>query len=108
MGLDFLVPIFGILIVLVPVTGITAILTLRLGGKPFIETLAREFKGLGNEQGTDLHLSVVELAEQVESLKDEIRELRAAQAFDRRLLEAGREPSRMSPRDDRAAAEAEG
>ena len=35
MGLDVLVPIFGILVVLVPVTGLTAVFTLRLGGKPF-------------------------------------------------------------------------
>jgi hypothetical protein len=90
MGLDFLVPIFGILIVLVPVTGLTAVLTLRYGGKPFIETFAREFKGLGSAQGTELHVAVAELAEQVESLNAEIRELRAAQAFDAKLLESGR------------------
>ena len=93
MGLDFLVPIFGILIVLVPVTGLTAVLTLRLGGKPFIETLAREFKGLGGSEGTELQLTVLELTEQVEALRGEIRELKAAQAFDRRLLGQGDEPA---------------
>ena len=41
MGVEVLVPIFGILVLLVPITGLTAILTLRFGGKPFIETLAR-------------------------------------------------------------------
>lgn len=83
MGLDFLVPIFGILVILVPITGLTAVLTLRLGGKPFIETLARELKGA---KSTELELRVTELTEQVESLTEEVRELRSAQAFDRKLL----------------------
>ncbi len=91
MGLDFLVPIFGILVVLVPITGLTAVLTLRLGGKPFVETLARELKGFGGEDGTRLHLKVDELTDQVETLQAEIHELRAAQAFDHRLLERGTE-----------------
>lgn len=87
MGLDFLVPIFGILVVLVPITGLTAVFTLRLGGKPFIETLAREMRGVGEGRGTELHLQIAELAEQVESLGAEVRELRSAQAFDQKLLE---------------------
>ena len=83
MGLEFLVPIFGILIVLVPVTGATAILTLRLGGKPFVETLAKELKG-----GRDIELEtrIAELTEQVESLTAEVRELRSARSFDEKLL----------------------
>jgi hypothetical protein len=83
MGLDFLVPIFGILLLLVPITGITAVLTLRLGGKPFVETLARELKGA---KSTELELRVNELTEQVDALTDEVRELRSAQSFDRKLL----------------------
>ena len=88
MGLDFLVPIFGILVVLVPVTGITAVLTLRLGGKPFVETLARELKGFGDGRGSELELRVRELTEQVESLTLEVHELRSAQSFDQKLLES--------------------
>lgn len=91
MGLDFLVPIFGILVILVPITGLTAVLTLRLGGKPFVETLARELKGT---KSTELELRVAELTEQVESLTEEVRELRSAQSFDRKLL-----GSRESPED---------
>jgi len=87
MGLDFLVPIFGILVVLVPVTGLTAVLTLRLGGKPFVETLARELNGFGGADGNALQLTVAELSEQVDALNSEVQELRAAQAFDRKLLE---------------------
>ena len=88
MGLDFLVPIFGIMVVLVPITGLTAVLTLRLGGKPFVETLARELRGAGGEGGTELHLKIADLTEQVDALTSEVRELRSAQAFDQRLLES--------------------
>ena len=96
MGLDFLVPIFGILVVLVPITGLTAVLTLRLGGKPFIETLARELKGVGDGRGSDLELNVRHLTDQVEALTSEVRELRAAQAFDQKLLESKEpEPSAL-------------
>ena len=91
MGLDFLVPIFGILIVLVPVIGLTTVLTLRLGGKPFIETLAREFRGLNDPGSTRLELQVSDLSEQVERLTAEVHRLRSAQEFDHRLLES-REP----------------
>ena len=88
MGLDFLVPIFGIMIVLVPVTGLTAILTLRLGGKPFIETLAREMRGVGSGGGQAMEIRMAELTDQVEALTTEVQALRAAQAFDNRLIEA--------------------
>lgn len=85
MGLDFLVPIFGILLVLVPVTGLTAVLTLRLGGKPFVETLAREFNsGRGS---SEIEVRLMELTDQVEALGAEVRELRAVRSFDQKLLE---------------------
>lgn len=90
MGLDFLVPIFGILLVLVPVTGLTAVFTLRLGGKPFIETLARELKGAGLQQ-PETERRIRQLSEQVEQLTSEVEELREAQRFDERLLRRGSE-----------------
>ncbi len=90
MGLDFLVPIFGILVVLVPVIGVTTVFTLRLGGKPFVETLARELRGTGGIGTTELQLRVQDLSEQVEALTAEVSQLRSGQAFDQRLL-AGRE-----------------
>lgn len=93
MGLDFLVPIFGILVVLVPITGLTAVLTLRLGGKPFVETLARELKGQGGSD-TELARRVELLAEQVESLTSEVRELRSLRAFDQELLGTNEPTSR--------------
>jgi hypothetical protein len=88
MGLDFLVPLFGILIVLVPVLGLTTVLTLRLGGKPFVETLARELRGAGGNESTELRMQVAELTEQVEVLTAAVHQLRAAQSFDERLLKA--------------------
>ena len=86
--MNFLVPIFGILVVLVPVTGLTAILTLRLGGKPFIETLARELGSGRDAGGTALDIKVADLTEQLDALTTEVNELRAAQSFDQRLLES--------------------
>lgn len=97
MGLDFLVPIFGIMIVLVPVTGLTAVLTLRLGGKPFIETLAREMRGLSGGSGQAVHLQIAELSDQVEALTTEVRELRAAQAFDESLIESASRLAQPGP-----------
>lgn len=88
MGLDFLVPIFGILVVLVPITGLTAVFTLRLGGKPFIETLARELRGVGDGRGSEMELRLRDLTEQVEALTTEVHQLRSERAFDQKLLEA--------------------
>jgi hypothetical protein len=92
MGLDFLVPIFGILVVLVPVIGLTTVFTLRLGGKPFVETLARELRGLNGPDAGRLRDRVDDLTEQVEALTQEVRRLGAAQSFDEKLL-ASREPA---------------
>jgi len=97
--LDFLVPVFGILLVLVPVTGLTAVFTLRYGGRPFIETLARELRGAGALQEGEAQRRVAELTEQVEALTHEVEQLREARSFDERLLEprgAGREAGRGS------------
>jgi len=33
---------FGVMIVLAPIVGITTTLTIRLGGKPLVETLTKE------------------------------------------------------------------
>ena len=88
MGLDFLVPIFGIKLVLGPVTGLTAVFTLRYGGKPFAETLAREMRGSGALPVPEASKKIEELSEQVEILTAEVERLREAQQFDERLLGA--------------------
>ena len=52
MDLTMLIPIFGILLVMIPVAGLTFALTLRLAVRPFVETLAKEMKGSGHVSGT--------------------------------------------------------
>jgi len=86
MGLDFLVPIFGILIVLVPVIGITTVLTLRFGLKPFLETLAKDLRGTSYDPAAGSNMQVADLSEQIEVLTAEVRRLKEAQEFDSRLL----------------------
>lgn len=87
MGLDFLVPIFGILIVLVPVTGLTVVLAAKFATKPIVDALSQLRGGQGYAQPGELQLQVQDLSEQVEMLAGELHRLREAQAFDRKLLE---------------------
>ncbi len=87
-GFEVLIPIFGILLVLVPVTGLTFVLTLRLGGKPFVEALARELRASGYAGSPDRDVRLIELTEQVEALTAEVGRLREAQEFDQRLVGA--------------------
>ena len=86
MGLDFLVPIFGILIVLVPVIGLTTVLTLRFGIKPFLETLAKELRGTNYDANAGSNVQIADLSEQIELLAGEVRRLKEAQEFDSTLL----------------------
>ena len=83
MDLRMLIPIFGILLVMIPVAGLTFGLTLRLAVKPFVETLARALRESGHS--VDPH-QIAELREEIESLTQEVRSLRAAQDFDRKLV----------------------
>jgi hypothetical protein len=79
MGLEVMIPIFGILLVMIPVTGFTV--------SQVAKTLARVRRESGEGEGAGrLAERVAELQEEVESLSAEVRELRAAQEFDRRLL----------------------
>jgi hypothetical protein len=87
MGLDFLVPIFGILIVLVPVTGITVVLTAKFATRPIVEALTQLRSGQGYGTPGELQIQIQDLAEQVEGLTVELRGIRDAQAFDRKLLQ---------------------
>ena len=91
MGLEFLIPIFGILIVLVPVTGLTVILTARFATRPIVEALV-QLRGQGVSgpvQAAQLQLQVEDLTETVEALSAEVLRLREAQDFDRKLLREG-------------------
>lgn len=87
MDLRMLIPIFGILLVMIPVAGLTFGLTLRLAVKPFVETLARALRDSGHTQdGAHLSDQVLLLREEVETLTQEVRNLKSVQDFDRKLL----------------------
>ena len=86
MGLDFLVPIFGILVVLVPVTGLTIVLTAKFATKPIVEALGHRRGEQGYASPGELQIQVQDLSEQVQDLTGEILRLKEAQSFDNRLL----------------------
>jgi hypothetical protein len=78
--LEFLIPIFGILLVMIPVTGVTVSLVARSLAKARRDSLE------GDQEG-HLAARVAQLQDEVEALSTEVRELKAAQEFDRKLLE---------------------
>jgi hypothetical protein len=87
MDIEVLIPLFGILIPLVPVVGLTTVLTIRFGGKPLIETLAKEMRGSGMMGSAETDARIADLSEQVELLASEVHRLREAQAFDQKLID---------------------
>ena len=87
MDLTMLIPIFGILLVMIPVAGLTFALTLRLAVKPLVETLAKALRESGQGAGTQqLSAQMLTLQEDLETLTHEVRELRSARDFDHKLL----------------------
>jgi len=87
MGLEFLVPVFGILIVLVPITGLTVVFTSKYATKSVVEVLTQLRRGESASATTaGLEARVHDLTEQVEVLSEEVRRLQAAQDFDRQLM----------------------
>jgi hypothetical protein len=92
MNFEFLIPIFGILIVLVPVTGLTVVLTAKFATKPIVQAITELRGGQGYAAPSEMQLQIQDLSESVEALTAEVQRLREAQAFDRKLLQdrAGR------------------
>jgi len=83
-GFEVLIPLFGITLVMIPVAGVTVSLVAR--------TLARIRRDAGEVEGSGrLAAQVVALQEEVESLVAEVKELKSAQDFDRKLLGHGPE-----------------
>jgi hypothetical protein len=86
MGVEVLIPIMGILLVMIPVAGLTLGLTLRFAVRPMVETLANALQQARSPGGDQLGPQIALLQEEVESLSREVRELRSVQEFDRKLL----------------------
>ena len=77
--MEWLIPIFGIMLVMIPVAGLTVGLVAK--------TLAKVRRDSIDQAPADgLAEQVAQLQEEVESLNAEVRELKAAQDFDRKLL----------------------
>jgi hypothetical protein len=91
MDLRLLIPIMGILLVMIPVAGITLTLTIRYALTPLVEKLAKALRESGIEGRSETDLRVADLEEQIQVLVGEVRRLNEGQAFDRKLLEQ-REP----------------
>lgn len=87
MGVEVLIPLLAIFsVILVPVLGITVILTTRFGLKPLAETIANAMRESGRLASDGSAEQLRELTEQVNLLSEEVHRLREAQDFDRRLL----------------------
>ena len=88
MGIEVLIPLLAIFsVLLVPILGVTVILTTRFALKPLAETLAGALRESGQSSSPEAPSQLRDLAEQVHALSDEIQRLREAQEFDRKLLE---------------------
>ena len=88
-----LVAIFGILLVMIPVAGLTVALTLRFAVKPFVETLAQALRESGQGPSTQ---QIEALSENVEFLTSEVQRLGEAQRFDQELLAEPTVPTEQS------------
>ena len=83
--------------VLIPILGLTIVLTTRFALKPLAETLAKALRESGISASTGESYEIRELAEQVEVLTEEVRKLRDLQEFDGKLLTARPEPEQKIP-----------
>jgi hypothetical protein len=94
MGMEVLIPLLAIFsIFLVPILGLTLILTSRFAFKPLVETIANAMRESRHLSSPDASEQIRELSEQVHLLSEEVHRLREAQDFDRRLLETRTDPA---------------
>ena len=88
MGIEVLIPLLAIFsIFLVPILGVTVILTTRFALKPLAETLATALRESGHSSSPEGLQHLGELTEQVQALTEEVHRLHEGQEFDRKLLE---------------------
>lgn len=83
---DVLIPILGILLVMIPVAGLTLILTARFALKPLVETLARALRESGFSGSAEEQARLGELSDQVQALSEQIARMESALDFDRKLI----------------------
>lgn len=87
MGVEVLIPLLAIFsVLLVPILGLTIILTTRFALKPLAETLASALRESGHFPSGGARDQLLTLTEEVRALSDEVQRLREAQEFDRKLL----------------------
>ena len=88
MGFEVFIPLLAIVsVLLVPILGVTVILTTRFALKPLAETVASALRESGWSPDSGRPGEIRELAEQVQALAEEVQSLREGQEFDRKLLE---------------------
>ena len=94
--MELLIPLLAVFsLFFIPIGGLMLILTTRYAFKPLVETLARALQATGQGSGGQPQWQIQQLTEEVQALAEEVRQLKEAQDFDRKLL--GSEMS--SPRD---------
>jgi hypothetical protein len=88
MGVEVLIPLLAIVsVLLVPILGLTVILTTRFALKPLAETIASALRDSGYPSGQNSDMQIANLSDQVQRLAEEVHKLREAQDFDRKLIE---------------------
>jgi len=79
-----LLAVFSILFV--PITGLMLILTTRFAFKPLVEVLARALRESGHSSSESASFANQVLLEELEALREGVKELKTLQEFDKKLL----------------------
>ena len=87
MDISMFIPLFALSIVLVPITGLTVILTAKFATKPIVEAITQLRLGQGDVSPGELQTQIQELSGQVEALEGELLRVKEVQSFDQKLLQ---------------------
>jgi hypothetical protein len=89
MGIEVLIPLLAIFsVLLVPILGVTVILTTRFALKPLAQTIAAALRESGHGSFGPSPQRFEELTEEISALRAEVHRLREVHEFDRNLLKA--------------------